>query len=120
VASSETLFGHLSGGARKINKATDKIVFVPVEIRTQQISNINHKLSPLEPACSVLCCCSSDWYYNVSSVHSAARDLEWSVLWSVQKLTFTLPVSLTLPKRHLTALQNKSNTVCIVNCEGTV
>jgi len=55
VAYSEALFGHLSGGARKIKKAANKIVGVSVEIRTQHIPNINQKLSRLEPACSVLC-----------------------------------------------------------------
>jgi len=60
----------------------------------------------------VVCCCSRYWYYNVPSVHSAARDLEWWVLWSVWKLTFMLPVCFALSKRHPIALQNKWNTVC--------
>lgn len=55
MACSESLFGHLSGGARKIKETADKIVGVSVEFRTQHILNINQKLSPLEPACWVLC-----------------------------------------------------------------
>jgi hypothetical protein len=83
VAYYEALFRRLSGGAREIKKAADKIVGVSVEIRTQHIPNINQKLSPLESACSVLCVAAVG-----IDIITCCLYVEWWVLRSVQKLTF--------------------------------
>jgi hypothetical protein len=123
VACSETLFRHLSREARKIKKAADKIVGVSVEIQTQHTPNINQKLSPLEPACSVLCVAAVGIGIITCRLYIVQHGI-WSGgccgLSRSSHLHGMLSVSLTLSKRHLTALQNKSNTVCSVNCEGTV
>ena len=116
---SETLFGHLARGARKIKKAADKIVRVSFEIRTQHIPKINQKLSSLEPACSVLCVAAVGIGIIMCRLYIVQHGIWSGGCCGLSRSSRLFPVSLTLSKRLLTALQNKSNTVCSVNYERT-